>query len=68
MVCFSRASVRLNYGQLILIEEGRMSWDLGLTFRTRIPPHYFGEIGRFGFAPRRHGIANIFLSYESCEL
>ena len=45
---------------MILIEEGRMSWDPDSPFRTTISPPCLGGVGRFGFAPHIHGAAKIF--------
>ena len=71
-VIFSGAIVNFKGGQVMSLEEGRMSWNLDYPVRTTIPlpwlpPRCLGEVGRFGFAPRRYGGMKICFSYEGCE-
>ena len=57
----------------LLLDEGRMAWDLDENFRIMLfppwlPPQCRGDSGRFGFYPLIHGATNICLSYEGHEL
>ena len=66
-------SVDFKGGWVMLLEEGRTSWDLDAPFRIAmpppwLPPHCIGEVVRFWFAPGIHGSMKIYLSYEGCEL
>ena len=59
-IIFSQASVSFKGGRMMLLEEGKTSWDLDTTFRIIITTPYItlaclGGVCRFGFAPHRHG-------------
>ena len=62
--CFSRESGSFKGGRVMLLAEGGASLGNVLPFGIIISPPCLGGVGRFGFAPRRHGVVKICLYYE----